>query len=173
MTGNWLYPTCPIPTLHTLILMCSCCSLEELECKFNPPCAHITVPANFFACPSRSHWLDICPMLDSIWLSQFACRQKMWEESLAVEVFILGDLLTRNSCHNLDNSQTSEQKLIYDIYVFKSQGHVLQKKKLCHQCFLTICLQPVSELLRHEKSPSFTSLVCSSFQKVCSHSSGN
>lgn len=53
----------------------------------------------------------------------------MWEESLAVEVFILGDLLTQTSCHNLDNSQTLEQKLIYDIDVFKSQGHVLQKKK--------------------------------------------
>lgn len=45
--------------------------------KFHPPCTHITVAANFYACPSRSHWLDICPMLDSIWLSWAGFREKM------------------------------------------------------------------------------------------------
>lgn len=45
--------------------------------KFHPPCTHITVAANFHACPSRSHWLDICPRLDSIWLSWADFREKM------------------------------------------------------------------------------------------------
>lgn len=142
MTGNWLHlsiqPVLFRPRTPSF-LMCTCCSLEELECKFNPPCAHITVPANFFACPSRSHWLDICPMLDSIWLSQLACRRKMWEESLAVEVFIPGDLLTQSSCHHLGNSQTAEQKLICDIYVFKSQGHVLQKRYFPDVFYQHVC----------------------------------
>lgn len=67
----------------------------------------------------------------------------MWEESLAVEVSIPGDLLTQSSCHHLGNSQTAEQKLIYDIYVFKSQGRVLQKHYFTdgfyqHVCSLTM-----------------------------------
>lgn len=44
--------------------------VRRIKYMFNPPCACITVIANFTACPSRSFWLDICPTLDSIWLSQ-------------------------------------------------------------------------------------------------------
>lgn len=40
---------------HTHMHLNCAAPLEELQCKFNPPRGQISVAANLFACPSRSH----------------------------------------------------------------------------------------------------------------------
>lgn len=110
------------PAPHMLILMFVGCSLGRIEYKFNPPCACITVVANFTACPSRSLWLDICPTLDSSWLSQaqMAPGYRKQREKVGCGDFTLGDLLTQISCHNLHDypEQFSRRSYITYIYIY-------------------------------------------------------